>query len=157
MKKGHKTIIILAIIIVIILVLLVLSFFYTRKCYDYSCFNSAVVNCEKASYLDESVEATWQYKILGMRDGKCEINVNLLMVKKGKTDAESLVGKEMICRLTRDEALSTLSKNQDIKPQSDINKCNGRLKEDMQEIMIKNLWGIIIKNLGSIKEEVNPI
>jgi len=115
------------------------------------------VNCERASYLDESIEATWQYNVIGKRDEKCLINVELLLVKKGKTDAESLVGKEMICKIGKDEALYFLNRNQDIKPQSDINKCNGQLKEDMQAIMIKNLWGIIIKNLGTINEEVNPL
>jgi len=158
-KKGgkDKKIIIILCVAIILLALLVFSFFYTKKCSTYQCFNSAVVNCQKASYLDDSVEATWQYKVLGNEDGKCVINVKLLMVKKGQTDAESLVGKEMTCYLSKDEASSILTKNQDIKPQSDINKCQGVLKEDMQAIIIKNLWGVIIKNLGSIKEEITPL
>jgi len=160
MKKSDgkdKKIILIFVLIVILLAGLIFTFFYTKRCSDYMCFNSAVVNCEKASYLDDSVEATWQYKVLGKEDGKCLINVKLLMVKKGKTDAESLIGKEMICKLTEGDINSFISKNQDIKPQADINKCQGELKEGMQEIIIKNLWGIIIKNLGSIKEEVKPL
>jgi hypothetical protein len=159
MKKrvSKNKIIIISIVIVILLALLIFTFIYTKKCSNYSCFDSAIATCQKASYLDESVEATWQYHILGEKDGKCMINIELLMVKEGKTDAESLVGKEMICELTKDEINSALIKSQEIKPQSDINKCHGRLKEDMQEIIIKNLWGIIIKNLGNIKEEITPL
>ena len=156
-KKKYTINILLISIIIILLILLIFTFFYTKKCSDYMCFNSAVVNCEKASYLHEDIEAVWQYKVLGKKDGRCLINVKLLMVKKGKTDAESLVGKEMVCKLAEEDINSFISKNQDIKPQADINKCNGILKEDMQTIIIKNLWGIVIKNLGSIKEEVKPL
>ncbi|MEM3405882.1 MAG: hypothetical protein QW117_02850 [Candidatus Pacearchaeota archaeon] len=165
-------IIILISIIILLLSLLIFSFKYQYKCKDHTCFNSAVINCQRSYYLDDSVEATWEYRINGIEkkclsynklgfclnyEKRCLINVKLLMIKEGKKDLQYLVGEEMNCYITKEEAISLLNQNKKIKPQSNLDKCSGKLKEDIQNIIIKNLWGIIIKNLGTIQEEVRPI
>ena len=39
-----------------------------------------------------------------------------------------------------------------IYPEKDLNNCHGRLKEEMQAIIIKKLHNYIIDNLGTIGE-----
>jgi hypothetical protein len=40
-------------------------------------------------------------------------------------------------------------------PESDLTKCHGRLKEELQEIIIENAHRYIIENIGEINKELN--
>lgn len=153
-----KIIIIVLIIIALIFVAVYFEFWYTKKCYDYTCFNKAVYDCKNAFYIDEAKEATWQNTILGKEEDNCIINVKLLMVKQGDIESKSLEGKEMDCYLSMTNIKTIIEKGQNIAPHEDLKICHGLLKEDMQELMIKNLWAVVIKNLGQIQEEsIKPL
>ena len=42
-------------------------------------------------------------------------------------------------------------------PESDINKCSGPLKEEMQVLIIKKLHEYILQNIGELNKEVTGI
>jgi len=89
-----------------------------------------------------------QYKIKGMEDGKCKVDVKVLQVKEGSLDKTALEGYSMLCYLGKGD--TTL-------PESDLTRCHGLLKEKIQEIMIQNAHAQIIKNLGQIAPELEKV
>ncbi len=138
-----------AILIVIILIVTVaaiyFTFFYSKKCEDMACFNSALSKCRRVKFLNDAEDAAWLYKIKGKRGEECKVQVELLKLKEGSTDLLILEGKNMECFLPFSSVVS---------PQENLARCKGELKEGMQEIIIKRLHNYIIDNLGEISEEL---
>ncbi len=141
-----KVIILIAAIVVIAIGAIFFTFFYTKKCSDVSCFNSALLECFRASYIDDARDLVWLYEIKGKYQDKCRVKVKLLEVKEGLSEASFLEGKEMMCSLP----LGTVAA-----PQENLKNCHGLLKEGMQELIINRLHSYIVDNLGQISEELN--
>ena len=151
MRKEEKTLgrkVILGAIGVILIVAGYFLFFYFPECDDLSCFFSNQAKCSRAVYINDGKSITFEYKILGKKDGLCEIEVTALLVKEGTSEKEALKGDSMKCYKNPDD-LSY--------PEADLSKCHGRLKEQIQEIMIKRAHAEILKNLGEISPEVNKV
>lgn len=149
MAKRWVIIIILALIIVIIASISgYFYFFYGKKCLDKQCFNLALGKCSKASWLSEDDEASWLYVIEGKKENACSIDVKLLQAKKGTTEIKEIEGLDMTCSLD----LGYIGN-----PQTDLSKCSGKLKEEMQDLMIKKMHAYIISNIGKIGEELSKI
>ena len=154
MKKAG---VIIIAIVIILAAAVFFSFFYYKKCSDLGCFNSALSNCIKASYINEAQDASWLYKIEGGKGGifcflvksqceQCKINVKLLQVKQGATDLSAIQGLGMNCYLPFSYV--------DL-PQADLSRCHGLLKEEMQDLIIKKMHSYIIEHVGEISEELN--
>lgn len=147
MKKREQT----AVIILVVLILIAVAgflLFYTKNCKNEKCFNSALEKCTKAKYISEVDEASWMYKINGKKDKECEVYVKLLQLKKGDINIASLEGKDMKCYLP----LKVVDK-----PDKNIERCHGLLKEEMLKIMINNAHKYIMDNLGKIGEELKKV
>ncbi len=144
---------ILKFIIIIFVFLAVLTFvyfilFYTRECENRDCFSNALLKCNKAVWVNDVEEATWAYTIKGISEESCEVEVKLLVVKKGGVEMESVQGESMTCYIP----LNTF-----ISPEQDLGRCNGVLKEKLQEMLIKRLHSYILENLGEIGEELTKV
>jgi len=148
-KRGKKAEIIIAILIVLIAIAVYITFFYSQKCNDIACWETKLVKCSKANFLSEKNDVIWKYNINGKRDGSCEVNVQLIEVKRGLVSTKVLEGKSMNCRIPLG-AITT--------PEANVNFCHGQLKEEMQALIINKLHEYIVQNLGSINENIlNPI
>jgi len=153
-KKRDKTKIfiiflaILAVLVVIIAGLLIFLYTYTKSCGNRDCFDSAMEKCSRASLVDENPETVWQYSIQGKKDNMCNVNVQLLQVKKGTSDLEKLNGLDMDCSLPIGYVTS---------PQDDLSKCHGILKETLQEMMISKMHVYILENIGRISSELSKV
>ena len=146
MIVGKKWWIVMGVALLVIAILAVyFTFFFTKTCRDQDCFNSALVKCQKAKYIDDRDDAAWDYKIVGKDDGKCNVRVLLLQLKQGTTTMKTMENKEMNCYLPLKIIMV---------PQSNIDNCHGILKEEMQKIMINKLFAYITSNVGSISEEL---
>lgn len=145
MKRGVIIASIISVIILIlILVLIYLLFFSTKTCSDEQCWTSSMSSCTKASYISETDEASWQYVIISKQE-ECVINVKLLQAKTGSNELADLEGKDMDCSL----ALGYTGN-----PSADLARCSGKLKEGMQDIIIKNMHAYLLANFGKIAEEL---
>jgi len=138
-------IILIVVIIIIAVLALYLTFFYTKNCSDASCFNSALVKCRRASFINDAEDATWLYNIKSKSQGECKIDVKLLQLKQGTNEMAGMEGKEMVCYLP----LGTITS-----PQGNLANCHGLLKEEMQSLIINRLHNYIVNNLGQISEEL---
>ncbi len=138
--------------IIISFIVVYLIFFYYPKCNDPACWDSKLKVCSKVRYINSPVDVTWEYKILGKEtiDGeeKCKVKVLAIDIKRGLEKTEILEGKEMICFLPYGVI---------VKPEANPNLCTGKLKEEMQNLIIQKLHEYILQNLGEIKNELIEI
>jgi len=147
MEEGIGKKVIIGVVLLIIAVVIVWFFFYrTIKCDTNSCFQDKMKTCSRATYVNEDDEASWLYSVRGEVNRECKIEVRLLQVKEGKLEMTELEGETMDCFYT-----TGLSVN----PESDLSKCHGRLKEDLQEKIIEKLHKYILENLEEIGEGLN--
>lgn len=158
MKKERKTDFkkyIKAAMIIIVLAGMAVSayfiYYYSVTCElnDESCFSSAEISCRKASFIRESDEFVTSYNIFGESNDKCRIDIKILQVKKGASELEALENLGMSCYIP----LNTQVKN----PESDMNNCNGRLKEQVQDIIIQRMHSQLIENIGQVSRETTKV
>ena len=147
-----KRVIILSILIIVAIATIYITFFYYPKCDDRACWDYKLRACSRASYLNEPVDISWKYTILGKTTidniEKCEVRVLAKDIKRGLKKTEILEGKEMICYLPLGVVTS---------PENNPNICTGQLKEEMQSLIIQKLHEYIVQNLGEISKEVTQI
>jgi hypothetical protein len=145
-KKESKPIISKKILIPLIIIALAVSiyftFFFVGSCNNSTCFDKALAKCKKIKFTNMKEEVTWFYRILGVKDKKCLVEVK--SVKINLPEAKSIENKEMICYLSRGLV---------IPPESDIANCHGLLKEGLQDIIIDKLHLYIAENIGQISAE----
>ena len=96
------------------------------------------MKCVRTKFVYDTDSTTWFYRIKEKEGGKCIIEVTINQIKEGRLDRQILEGKSMDCYLN----LGSIEL-----PESDLTMCHGRLKEDIQEIMIKNTHSQIVNNL----------
>ena len=124
--------------------------FYANSCSDWSCFQQALRNCDKTTLTRDDDQSVWHYKILGNAKSAdaCLIEVELRALKTGNIDLEQLQSKKMIC---------TTLKSTTFFPEEDLPSCTGKLKEEIQEVMIQRMHNYLLQNLGQINDELKGI
>lgn len=144
-KRGKWALVIGIVIIVLVILAFYLNSSSGKKCGDYICFQQEMSACSKSSYVNEMPEATWRYNIIGSSDGNCNVDVKLLQAKNGTLEMNTFEGFDMICSYPLGIAAY---------PERDLSKCHGRLKEELQGLMIKKLYSYIVDNIGQIGENL---
>ncbi len=142
-----------SIIASIVIILVGLGFLYyfmiygsVTECGDFACYQEYLMSCKKSFLVIEDDNYVYRYEILSKNGNSyCNVDVRLMRVKDGGDDAESLEGLNMICKVNKFE---------DIRPEKDMLACSGRLREELQEIIIDRLHNQILNNLGQIKAEL---
>lgn len=138
----HTKLIIFIVLAVIFIALAVhTTFIHPPRCETFECFEEKMKACDKASYINDDPEATWRYNILGTESGACVVEVTLLQSKTGELGVEKLTGYSMECGYPKGVVSY---------PEKDLGMCHGRLKEEMQNIIISKLHAYIVENLGQI-------
>ena len=135
-------------IILLILIIGYFVYFFHYNCDTRGCFQAHQKDCAKTRFVDDQEDNIWEYFIEGREGDKCKINVKLVKIKKGSIDKQQLEGEEMDCYLPLGSLVS---------PESDISRCHGILKEEMQDLIIRRLHSYIISNVGEIGKELEAI
>ncbi|HVY01778.1 MAG TPA: hypothetical protein VHA12_03380 [Candidatus Nanoarchaeia archaeon] len=126
-----------------ILFALYFTLYQPVNCDSYACFQDKMTVCSKATYINEEPEASWKYEILGSEGNDCTIQVTMLQAKKGELQLENLAGMGMQCNYPK--GIITY-------PEKDLGACSGKLKEELQGIVIKKLYTYILDNLGELDQ-----
>ena len=151
MFNNKKIIVIRNIIILVIIVLFVAVLaliFRSENCVNYECFQRNMVKCERATYINEEPVAAWHYEVKGEKDGECQTEVTLLLAKQGELGLDELEGLSMTCSYPLGVSAY---------PDKDLSVCHGRLKEDLQGIIIEKLHKYVLENLGEISEKLGGV
>jgi hypothetical protein len=135
-------------IVLVLIGAIYFTFFFTYSCDKYECLVKNLEECKRAKLLYENQDTTWFYQIKGKQGSRCEVDVTLLQIKRGKLEIEKLQGDSMTC-------LMPLGVTQS--PEKDISLCTGKLKEGLQELIIQRLHNYILANLGQIQSELEGI
>lgn len=142
----------LALIILIIALVAFSSyflFFYVKPVSSGQEFVNAMTDCKRVSWIREDIQANWAYTIIGnAKEEACNVEVQLLKIKKGTIDNEKLQGKKMTCIILKDEIKL---------PEKDLFQCTGILKEELQELIIEKMHGYLLENLVETNEEFEGI
>tara|TARA_Y100000310_G_scaffold140810_1_gene140232 strand:- start:656 stop:1117 length:462 start_codon:yes stop_codon:yes gene_type:complete len=144
---------IIVVIVIIAVVAVYVTFFYHPTCSSVECWDSKLRECSRATYVNNPADVTWEYTILGKavdedEEERCEVRVLAMDIKRGLKKTEILEGKEMVCYLPLGIVTA---------PEGNPNICQGRLKEEMQGLIIQKLHEYIVQNLGEIGEDVTSI
>jgi hypothetical protein len=147
-----KKMVLLSALLIIVLIGLIISayyiYFFMTKCSNQECFYNSLVSCRKTLYVNDNTDMIMQYRIEGKTGSKCQVNVDLLQVKRGSAELVSLEGKGMICYTD----LGVI-----IDPEKNLKNCHGVLKEEIQNIIIQRMHSQIVENIGKISEETTKV
>jgi hypothetical protein len=146
---SKRTFIIVIFLILLIAVIVYFLFFYVKSCKQSQCFIDAMANCDRVLFLKQDPNADWVYNILGNgQKDSCLIKIQLLRLKEGSVEGEKLEGEEMVC---------DLKKGNNEYPERDLAKCSGKLKEDMQELIIQRMHSYLVQSIGEVKQEFSGV
>ncbi len=148
-KRGNYFRNIGALLILAILVLgIYFTWFYYPSCGNIGCYKSHQAECKKSIFIYDKEDRLIEYKILGSSGNNCEIEVKILEVKKGEISNSQLVGKSMSCLIPKKSLIDA---------ESDLKKCSGELKEELQDLIIKKMYKYIVDNIKQVSEEISKL
>jgi len=146
-SKYTKFFLIIGIFLVFLflIILFYYIFFYPKECFTLDCYKESLIKCNRVSFIRDSPDAVWRYNVKSgsSSDNSCKVEVTLSILKRGSNDIEGIQGKSMLC-----DAM----KNSQGLPEENLDLCNGRLKEEIQEIIIERMHNYLLKNLNQINE-----
>lgn len=143
--RGKVAIVLFIVALVFLGFAIYTTFYQGEQCVNYSCFQKNMAACNEASYINEEPEASWGYNIIGSDGGDCIIRVKLLQAKQGTLEIAGLRGYYMDCYYSK--GIATY-------PEKNLDNCHGRLKEELQGVLINKLYAHILQNLGQISESL---
>ena len=151
-SKRYKKRMLIAIVILIVGIMaffIYFNVFVAKECKELDCYEKALLKCKKIWFIREEDNYVWRYEILkAVGKDACNVETRLLKINLGKLNIEDLQGKTMVCKVQRVD---------DIFPEKDMLRCNGILKEELQEIIIDRMHNYLLKNLGEIQEGLKEI
>jgi hypothetical protein len=147
-RKGIILIIALVVCLIGLAITSYLILTNLKQCSTEECFTQALVNCNKVSFEKDDGANIMKYTILGQNGLNCDVNVQVVQVKKGAAELAILEGKDMIC---------SAPLGLDADPAKSLKDCHGTLKEEIQNIIIQRMHSQIVENIGKISEETTKI
>jgi len=158
MKKVKSQHIFLKVVMVVVVTAIVIMGFYkfgiiSKDCeQDKECFSERLKECKPVRY-DAVVNSNYyEYKVEGSKKDECILHVKLKKMGSGTPieQVEFFEGKEMKCFIPKDELDLEM---QDIN--NLLNYCTGNLKEAIYEHLITKMYGLVLKNMGPIIDEID--
>jgi hypothetical protein len=130
---------VLSIVIIVLAIAFSSWYFFLsyENCEDIDCFNRNLIECSRARYTNQA-EWVYEYFIKGEKNGECVVDAKLVFAG-AEPKFESLIEKKMRCFMPL--------KMVDL-PEDNMEYCTGPLKEDMQYLVIKDLYQYVAQNLG---------
>ncbi len=145
-NRYHLRVIFGIAFVLVVGVAVYLTFYDYPQCGSYQCFQDHMTACTKAVYINEEPEASWQYTVLGQKNGQCAIEVTMLLAKKGDLGIDALNGQSMLCSYPIGITAY---------PEKNLDVCTGQLKESLQSVLIKKLYSYILDNLGQYNKSLS--
>lgn len=146
----------IGLLLIIILIFIIANLFFwgtfKKTCDNENCFSDHLSTCSPIEYISLVNGNTYEYIVYRSLGENCKLTVQLEKTSEG-TDFDSkekLEGKSMSCLIPKEELY-----NLDLNELNNLLKfCTGPLKEGIYEIIIKNMYNIILSNLGEVLSEV---
>lgn len=155
-KRDWINILIIAAIVFLIVGGIIFYFNYTRDCGgDEACFNEYFAKCDRSTVETINEGGLYSYTVKGtdLRDwSKCVIVAKMEdVLSDNSEEIELLEGKSMTCKIPKNQYKSIREVPQLVK------YCSGPLKEGSYELIIRRMYGLVLKNMGSLIGEANKL
>ncbi len=150
-KRG-----IIVIVIGVLIILSILFFiFNTKDCKTSGCFEKAALKCNKATIkVQEANGSISQYTIKGDKGSNCLLHIELKkMSSLSQEMKDKFEGKDMLCQIPKNE----FSRMKIEEMGSNLDYCHGPLKEEIYDVVIKKLYNLVIRDMGSVLQEVERV
>jgi len=138
-----------------ILIIIVGSFFMfkTKSCSNEYCFEEAISNCDKAKITLEEEGSVTYYEIEGEEGNDCRIYIKLESLSSAGKNAALFEDADMICDVPKEE----FSRMNTDEMMDNLDYCHGRLKEAIYEVTLKNLYGLVTRDMGNVLNEISEV
>jgi len=149
--KGNPVLILIILIVFIGLLVIILK---PKDCKaDKICFNKNFEKCKATKFMEIKDNNFYEYKVFGRNGKECVFEVKLLRLEPGAdvTVKYLLENKAMKCK-TPINTFKTVSEIDNL-----VNFCSGELKEAVYTLLVKRMYGSIVRNLGQIVEETKKV
>jgi hypothetical protein len=123
------------IVIIFGFIIIFSTFYFSKVCENQTCFKEMVSKCQRAEFISKDLVGL-ENKILGPSLGGCKIIVTSL-----ENDIGLKSGEKMTCYMPLGIK---------VMPQTKLEFCSGKLREDIQEILISELYKTIGQNLPEL-------
>jgi hypothetical protein len=137
---GRFRWLVLAVSLLLVFVLplsLFATFSYSKECDNANCFREMVFECHRANFVSESF-VRLDNQIIGMTSNGCKIRVTALA-----NDINLTEGAEMTCYSPLGERSL---------PQTQMDLCTGKLREEIQGLIVSELYLVIGQNVDSLNK-----
>ncbi|MBT3416850.1 hypothetical protein HON86_03080 [Candidatus Woesearchaeota archaeon] len=145
-KENKIQGLILAIFTILLITSAIVSNYQTDCKEDINCFNRAFSTCSPAKVVGYENNNLFEYEILERNEESCIVQIELKEVNPqlDEETKEKFQDKSMVCALPISEGFST----------SELNFCQGTLKETIYELTIQKMYNLLAQNLGEIISEM---
>lgn len=144
-------------VIIGILIIIVVGWFIfkTKSCSDAVCFEEAARDCDKAKItVEDEVGSATFYQILGKENGNCQLYIKIKkLVDVSEENALLFKDADMTCNIPVSE-FSRMKMDEMI---DNLDYCHGRLKEAIYEVTLKQLYGLVTRDMGNVLKEINRV
>ncbi len=145
---------ILIIVILLIFIALLVIVLKPKDCKaDKICFNKNFEKCKSTKAMEIKDNNFYEYRIFGREGKECVFEVKLLRLEPGAdvTVKYLLENKTMKCKVPIN-TFKTVSEIDNL-----VTFCSGELKEAVYTLLVKRMYGSIVRNLGQIVEETKKV
>jgi hypothetical protein len=152
MDIREHPILLLAIFVVVVGILIFVL--YPKDCkVDKLCFNEKFSKCKPAKFTEIKDNNLYEYRVFGVKNKECVFESKLLRLEPGAdvTVKALLENKAMNCKIP----VNTIKKLEDV--DNLVTYCTGPLKEAIYTLLVKRMYGGIIRNLNQIVEETRKV
>lgn len=157
MKTIDSPHIVLKIVTIVLLILLTVGGLYKlgiirKNCeQDKECFSEKLAKCSPAKYDAIINNNYYEYFVKGTRSDGCVLHIKLKKMGSGTPldQIKLFEGKEMTCIIPEDELDIDLENINNL-----LNHCTGNLKEAIYEHIITKMYGLVLKNIDPILDEL---
>ncbi len=152
MKMRSNPVFIL--IVFFIVLMFIIFILYPKDCkVDKPCFDERFEKCRAAKFSEIKDNNFYDYRIIGKEGAECVFEVKLLRLEPGAdiTVKALLENKAMKCKIP----INTYKNLEQI--ENMVTYCSGELKEVIYTLLVKRMYGSIVRNLGQIVEETRKV
>ena len=144
-----------AIIGILIIIIGAWLIFKTKSCDADYCFEEAARDCNKAkiTITDEDGGITF-YKIMGKEGDNCRLYIQVKTLT-GLSEENAILFKDadMTCDIPRTD----FGRMKMAEMMDNLDYCHGRLKEAILEVTLKQVYGLVTRDMGNVLKEINKV
>jgi len=144
-------------LIIVLTIAIIFSLYYfgiiKKNCKEEeACFDQRLKECKPTNYDAVINNNHYKYTIKGEKQDFCRVKIKLIKMAIGtpKDQITLFEGKSMDCSIPEESLNIEIEKLDNL-----LKDCSGPLKESIYEQMITKMYGLVLKNMDEIMEELN--